>query len=194
MRITGGTWRGRALQAAPSRGTRPTTDRVREALFTRLGHLDRLAGAVVLDLYCGTACLALEAVSRGAAQAVAVDRAAAAVAVARGNAEQLGAHTVTVAQADVATWLARQAADPPQRRFDLVFCDPPYDLPRQDVAVALESLVAAPLLGEDALVVLEQSRRAGSPPWPAGLEDVSHRDYGETRLWWAYTARAADEG
>lgn len=188
MRITGGTWRGRVLLPAPSHGTRPTTDRVREALFARLGHLGRLADAVVLDLYCGTGCLALEALSRGAARAVAVDQAAAAVSVVRGNATALGADTLDVAQSDVARWLARHVDQPVVGApFDLVLCDPPYDLPRDDLRTVLEVLVAGPLLGKDALVVLEQAKRADRPPLPTQLEDVSYRDYGETRLWWAYT-------
>lgn len=178
-RIVGGSVGGRRL-AVPATGTRPTSDRVREALFSRLEHLGVLDGARVLDLYAGSGALGLEALSRGAASAVLVDSSRTAVAVCRSNASVLGfAEQVTVIGRKVEQLLAGRA---PTRTSTLVFIDPPYQL---RVETVLRALVRPGWLASDAVVVLEQSSRAGEPSWPAGLEPDGSKVYGETTVWFA---------
>ena len=166
MRVVGGTARGRLLQAPRSRATRPTSDRVREAVFSMLESLGGLEGAEVLDLFAGTGALGIEAASRGAGRVVLVDHAADPVAVIRRNVEVLGpdAARCQVVRADA----LRYAGDAP--RFDVVFADPPYDFDRWEGL--LERL--APRAG---LLVAE----TGSPwaPGPA-WETVKVKTYGGT--------------
>ncbi|PPK98548.1 16S rRNA (guanine966-N2)-methyltransferase [Kineococcus xinjiangensis] len=176
-RIVAGAAGGRTLRVPPGAGTRPTSDRVREALFSRLEALDVVDGARVLDLYAGSGALGLEAVSRGAASAVLVESARAAAAVARANAAALGLPEVRVVADRVERYLA--AASP--AGFDLVFADPPYPLGEQDLAAVLAAL--APALAPRALVVVERSSRSPEPTWPAGWEVEDSRRYGETALW-----------
>ncbi|MFF2270887.1 16S rRNA (guanine(966)-N(2))-methyltransferase RsmD [Agromyces sp. NPDC058136] len=173
----------------PRSGTRPTSDRVREAIFSALEARDAIDGARVLDLYAGSGALGLEAASRGAAEIVLVERAKPASDICRRNADALaradgGAHgvRVRVVQRAVAAYL-EGAAGP----VDLVFIDPPYDLGEQALAHDLELL--APLLSADAVVMVERSSRSPEPVWPTGLSPERRRDYGETTLWWA----AADQ-
>lgn len=178
-RIVGGAAGGRRL-AVPATGTRPTSDRVREALFSRLDHRGLLDGARVLDLYAGSGALGLEALSRGAETAVLVDSSRTAVAVCRSNASTLGfAEQVTVIGRKVEQLLAGRA---PTRTSTLVFIDPPYEL---GVDRVLRLLRRPGWLAEGAAVVLEQSTRAGEPTWPAGLEVEDTKVYGETTLWFA---------
>ncbi|KQY99185.1 16S rRNA (guanine(966)-N(2))-methyltransferase RsmD [Microbacterium sp. Root53] len=172
----------------PSAGTRPTSDRVRESLFAALEVAGALDGARVLDLYAGSGALGLEAASRGAAAVDLVERAKAAAAIARRNAEGVrrsiggGAPPVRVHAAAVGTWL-RGATGP----FDLAFLDPPYDLPGAELDAVLAAL--APLLSADAVVVVERSSRSGAPDWAAaGLEPLRDRAYGDTALWWGQPA------
>lgn len=178
-RIVGGTVGGRRL-AVPATGTRPTSERVREALFSRLEHRGALDGARVLDLYAGSGALGLEALSRGAASAVLVDSSRTAVAVCRSNANVLGfADVVTVIGRKVEQLLVGPA---PTRTSTLVFVDPPYEL---GVEKVLRLLTRPGWLAEGAVVVLEQATRAGEPAWPAGLEPGDSKAYGETTLWFA---------
>ena len=175
----------------PRSGTRPTSDRVREAIFSALESRDALDGAAVLDLYAGSGALGLEAVSRGAVEAVLVERAKPAADVCRRNADALKrrarghAARVSVAQKAVAAYL--ESARGP---FDLVFIDPPYDL--TDAALAHDLALLAPLLADDAVVVVERSARSAEPDWPAGILPDRRRDYGETALWWADASAIAD--
>ncbi|MFV0252682.1 MAG: 16S rRNA (guanine(966)-N(2))-methyltransferase RsmD [Beutenbergiaceae bacterium] len=176
-RIIGGSAGGRRL-AVPATGTRPTSDRVREALFTRLAHRGVLDHARVLDLFAGSGALGLEALSRGASSAVLVDSARTAVAVCRSNAQVLGfADRVTVLARKVDQLLAGPA---PTRTSTLVFCDPPYQL---SVERTLQLLLRAGWLAPEAVVVLERSGRSPQPQLPAGLEVEASKDYGETTLW-----------
>ena len=174
-RIIGGRFAGRRLEV-PAGPTRPTTDRVREALFNWLEHRDCLAGARVADLYAGSGALGLEALSRGADSAVFVEQQRRAAATIRRNAAALGVsdHCDVVAAA-VERW--RPA---PGRPFDVVLIDPPYDLP---VSVALAALARLPI-APGGHAVLEQSRRAQPPEWPPGWEQVDRRGYGETVIWY----------
>jgi 16S rRNA (guanine(966)-N(2))-methyltransferase RsmD len=126
MRVVGGELRGRRLASPPGRSAavRPTADRTREALFSILG--EAILGATVLDLYCGTGALAIEALSRGAARATLVDRDTRA---AIGNVEHLGLGERTeLVRADVTRWLAGRGGDDDAPRFGLVFVDAPYRL------------------------------------------------------------------
>ena len=184
-RIIAGQWGGRRL-AVPPRGTRPTTDRVREAVFSRLDHADRLRDARVLDLFAGSGALGLEALSRGAAHATFVEADARAAGVLRGNVKELGAGPrATVAKERVRTFLTREAT------FDVILADPPYDIPREELAAVLE--LVASRLAPDGLVMLEWSARAGDAPWPPGLSAVTSKAYGETAIHYAEPALARDD-
>ena len=176
MRITGGQYRSRALKAPKGSLTRPTSDRVREALFSILG--PRAAARRVLDLYAGTGALGLEALSRGAESVVFVERAKEALAALEANVEALGVRgRVRV----VALPAERAARNLEGDRFDLVFADPPYADVKSGAALrALESLVV-PRLEAGALLVLEHASRDPSPAI-AGLQKDEERTYGDTTL------------
>ncbi|MEZ5116239.1 MAG: 16S rRNA (guanine(966)-N(2))-methyltransferase RsmD [Candidatus Nanopelagicales bacterium] len=183
-RIIGGAARGRRLRV-PSAGTRPTSDRVREALFSALESLlGGWAGRRVLDLYAGSGALGLEAVSRGAAHALLVERDRRAAGVARGNVTDLGLDAATVLAASVPVLAASappaQAAPP----YDVVLADPPYDLAADDLAAVLAGLMQHGWLADGAVIVLERSARDPEWRWPDGLEPLRDRRYGETRLWY----------
>ena len=182
-RIVAGSCGGRTI-AVPPRGTRPTSERVREAVFSRLEHLGVVAGARVLDLYAGSGALGLEALSRGAARAVLVEQDAAAARVCRANAQALGlTGQVEVAQTTVGRYLADGTPDHDHGpdRFDLVLADPPYALDTLDDV--LTALVDA--LAPGAVVVVERAARAASLRWPDGLVPDDDRRYGETHVWTA---------
>lgn len=188
-RIIGGLAGGLRLHV-PLRGTRPTSERVREALFGALDARGLCDGARVLDLYAGSGALGLEAASRGAETVVLVERDRAAAKVAERNAEAVakaGAARALVEQVGVAQYLQRTG-----RRFDLVFLDPPYDLAEAALGADLGALVTRGWLAEDALVVVERSKRSPEPTWPEGLEPERRKAYGETVLWYAGPCRAWD--
>ena len=159
-------------------GTRPTTDRVREALFNVLAARTELTGAVVLDLYAGSGALGLEALSRGAVSVTFVEADRRAAAVISDNVRALGAEGAKVRCATVASVLAAGAARP----ADVVFADPPYEVPRADVEAMLAALIAHGWVAPGALAVVERS--ASGPPvaWPAGWTAGKERRYGDTRL------------
>ncbi|WP_062288813.1 16S rRNA (guanine(966)-N(2))-methyltransferase RsmD [Demequina phytophila] len=186
-RIIAGRWGGRRL-AVPPRGTRPTTDRVREAVFSRLDHGDHLRGARVLDLFAGSGALGFEAVSRGAAHATLVEADARATAVLRSNARDLAAgSSVTVVKERVRPFLAREG-----EAWDVILLDPPYDIPRAELAQVL--MAAAARLVPAGLVVLEWSTRAGDAPWPESLDAVASKAYGETAIHYARAAAPELDG
>jgi 16S rRNA (guanine966-N2)-methyltransferase len=182
-RIISGTAGGRRLQTPTGPGTRPTTDRVREALFSRLEHLDVLTGARVLDLYAGSGALGLEAASRGAASVLLVESHRGAATVARANAAATRLPNVRVRAETVERVLA--AGPDAQDGVDLVLLDPPYDLEEENLAEVLGLLVSRRWLAGDALVVVERSTRSPQPPWPPSLVTAGERRYGETRMWFA---------
>jgi 16S rRNA (guanine966-N2)-methyltransferase len=172
MRVIAGRYRGRRLQAPPGAATRPTSDRVREALFSVLA--DRVGGARVLDLFAGSGALGIEALSRGAAEATFVDSAQASIRVVKANLAALGA-TAEVRRADARRFLRSASAG--ARQYDLVFLDPPYRL-----AGRLEGELTAALpavLAPDAAVVAESDRRA---PLELGLPILDERRYGDTLI------------
>ncbi len=172
-----GTAGGRRL-AVPKRGTRPTSDRVREALFSAIEAAVDLDGARVLDLYAGTGALGLEALSRGAHAAVLVESDAGALAVLRGNVATVGLAGATVRPGRVATVLAAPAGEP----FDLVLADPPYAL---DPGPDLAALAAGGWVAPGSVVIVERAARSGPPGWPAGWAPGRIRRYGDTELHWA---------
>lgn len=173
----------------PKSGTRPTSDQVREAMFSALDARDAVDGAQVLDLYAGSGALGLEAASRGAVEVVLVERAASAAAVCKDNARAVQKAapdplTVTVAARSVQSYLESAVGT-----FDLVFLDPPYDLPESELTANLAALPR--VLGADALVVVERSKRTPEPTWPSGLRPIRSKKYGETLVWWAEPAPVA---
>ena len=172
LRVTGGRFGGRRLRS-PSGGLRPSADRVREALFARLGEL---GGVAVLDLYAGTGALGIEAVSRGADAVVYVERAPRCLAALRANLEALGLEGVSRVIADDAPRAVRRLGRSGER-FDLLLLDPPYA--SDEVRRALEAVSESGVLAEGAMVVVEHGKRHALPA-VAGLVVLDARRYGDT--------------
>ena len=167
----------------PKQGTRPTSDRVREALFSALEARDLVRGANVLDLYAGSGALGLEALSRGAARVLMVEKAPAAAKVCAGNAARVAKALGSPANAvRVLTEAAERFATQSGEQFDLVLIDPPYQLPADQLELVLGALPQ--LLAAQGVVVLEQRSGVGVE-WPAGLEADAVKRYGDTELVWA---------
>lgn len=197
----------------PKAGTRPTSDRVREAIFSALESWGVVDGARVLDLYAGSGALGLEAASRGAASVTLVEKHPQAAQVASRNAKTVlqawrggaaggagaaggsrstgasgasGAPTIEVERQAVQTFLDRELARGASERWDVALIDPPYDLDDESLTANLTALV--PLLAPEAVVLVERSSRSPEPTLPAGLEPIRNRAYGETVLWWSEPA------
>lgn len=190
-RIISGTLRGRNI-AVPAGGTRPTSDRVREALFSRLDHLGWLDDVTVLDLFAGAGCLGLEALSRGATHATFVDAATAATNAIRSTVATFGCGPqTTIITAKAETYVAG-ARGP----FDLVFLDPPYEIDDAVLTAVLEGLAGgdggAGPLADHACIVVERSKRQNPPALPAGWEEVFDRTWGDTRIWCAVVDRSLE--
>ena len=174
----------------PKSGTRPTSDRVREAIFSALDARDALTGTRVLDLYAGSGALGLEAASRGARVVTLVENSFAAAQLCRKNGDAVKKSaprrvsenqellTIKVSSQAVTSFLASTPDG-----FDVVFIDPPYDLSDTELAQNLAAL--APLLADDALVIVERSSRSPEPVWGSGLELDRRKDYGDTTVWYA---------
>lgn len=190
----------------PKAGTRPTSDRVREAIFSALESWGVVEGARVLDLYAGSGALGLEAASRGAASVTLVEKHPQAAGVAERNARTVlqawkgGAPHVSVERQSVQTFLDRAlagggsalgaangASAAGAARWDVVLLDPPYDL--DDAALTANLTALAPNLTPDAIVLVERSSRSPEPTLPAGLAPIRNRSYGETVLWWSEPAQ-----
>lgn len=180
-RIVAGRAGGRRLKVPPQ-GTRPTSERVREALFSALAARIDLDGARVLDLYAGSGALGLEALSRGAAGVVLVESDARAAAVAAANVAALGLPGAQVRRAPVRTALAA----PAPHCFDLVLADPPYATGDEEVRAALAALAANGWVCDGSVVVVERPARSADTAWPAGggleWEAWKPRRYGDTRV------------
>ena len=180
-RIVAGSAKGRTL-AVPKSGTRPTSERVREALFSRLDHMNVLNGTTVLDLYAGMGALGLEALSRGSTRATLVEKSSAAARVASANVRSTGL-PARVVTADARSYLAARTGEDLCGDVDLVFIDPPYDIAEADM-IAILSLLG-PWIDPDALVVVERSTRAPAPTWPPFLVLEDQRTWGETVAYFA---------
>lgn len=189
-RIIGGSAGGRRLQTPKGDLTRPTSDRVREALFSAVeAALGSLDGVRFLDLYAGSGAVGLEALSRGAAAATLVEQDRRTAGIVRTNAEAVGLPHAEVVTGSV----ARHLADRPAAPYDVVFLDPPYPLTRKAAADDLAALAANGWLVDDAVVVVERSSREPLPPWPTGFEVGRERRYGETTLTFAtWTGRPVE--
>jgi 16S rRNA (guanine966-N2)-methyltransferase len=179
MRVIAGELRGRRIQAPAGRVTRPTSDRVREALFAMLGDVD---GAGALDLFAGSGALGIEALSRGAASAVFVERDAQALVVLRANLHALGLSRprANVRRSDALA--ALQSARRREETYDLVFIDPPYARARQPISDRWApelSTALAPLLAPAARVIVESDRRA---PLRLDMQIERERRYGDTTI------------
>ena len=173
MRIVAGTYGGRRLNVPKGRDIRPTSDKVRGAMFNTLqGYMD-FEDARVLDAFCGTGALGLEALSRGAADCLFVDKARASLGFAKGNAGALGA-------VDSCDFKVGDAAKVQMNRgcvFDLVFLDPPYG--KGLVVPVLENLLGQGTLKDGAVCVVEEEK-ACVFDWPQGFEVLKHKEYGDT--------------
>lgn len=188
-RIISGRAKGARLSVPKGARTRPTTDRVREALFSSIvtwfnsadaDAAHHLAGLAVADLYSGSGAVALEAASRGAARVFAVEADTPTAHLIGQNADRLGLD-VRVRAAKALAWAAGAEAS----ALDLVFIDPPYDVPSSDIERLVATLVERDALVEDALVVVERSSRSAPISWPEGWANSWDRHYGETVLHFA---------
>jgi 16S rRNA (guanine966-N2)-methyltransferase len=184
-RIIGGSAGGRRLSTPRGAGTRPTSDRVREALFSAIeAWCGSLAGLRFLDLYAGSGAVGLEAWSRGAGVVTLVEQDRRTAALITANARTVGFPWARVVTASVSTALAR----PPAAPYDLAFLDPPYPLPDADVLAALDALRDHGWLVPGAMVVVERSARGPALAWPAGFAADRERRYGETVLWYGHAS------
>ncbi|WP_228976884.1 16S rRNA (guanine(966)-N(2))-methyltransferase RsmD [Streptomyces sp. DH12] len=190
-RVIAGAAGGRRLAVPPGNGTRPTSDRAREGLFSTweslLGTLD---GIRVADLYAGSGAVGLEALSRGASHVLLVEADARAARTVRENVRALG-----LPGAEVRTGRAEQAtAGPaPAEPYDAVFLDPPYAVPDDDLREILLTLRAQGWLAQDALVTVERSTRGGEFGWPEGFEPLRARRYGEGTFWYGRAASTCED-
>ncbi|WP_329569944.1 16S rRNA (guanine(966)-N(2))-methyltransferase RsmD [Streptomyces sp. NBC_01361] len=187
-RVIAGRAGGRRLSVPPGNGTRPTSDRAREALFSTWQSLlggDPLDGERVLDLYGGSGAVGLEALSRGAGHALLVEADARAVRTIRENVKSLGLPGAEV-RAGKAEQIVHGPA--PATPYDLVFLDPPYAVPDDDLREILLTLASGGWLADEALVTVERSTRGGVFPWPDGFEALRSRRYGEGTFWYGRAA------
>ncbi|WP_329455438.1 16S rRNA (guanine(966)-N(2))-methyltransferase RsmD [Streptomyces sp. NBC_01497] len=188
-RVIGGAAGGRRLAVPPGNGTRPTSDRAREGLFSSWESLlGTFAGIRVADLYAGSGAVGLEALSRGAAHALLVEADGRAARTVRENARAVGLPGADV-RTGKAEQIVREAA--PGDPYDLVFLDPPYAVTDDDLREILLTLRHQGWLADDAVVTVERSTRGGTFGWPDGFEPLRSRRYGEGTLWHGRAATPA---
>ena len=188
-RIIGGTAGGRRIKTPPGENTRPTSDRVREAMFSALeSTLGTMAGRCVLDLYAGSGALALEAASRGARRATAVESDRRTASLISANAQDLRLPVSVVARA-----VEKFVAQPANQAYDLVFLDPPYALGEGDLADVVAALVANGWVHAESLMVVERSARSPEPRYSAPWATLRMRRYGETALWYVHVAEEQED-
>ncbi|MBP0449791.1 MULTISPECIES: 16S rRNA (guanine(966)-N(2))-methyltransferase RsmD [unclassified Kitasatospora] len=188
-RVIAGAAGGRRLAVPPGRGTRPTSDKAREAMFSTLEALrGTLHGARMLDLFGGSGAVGLEALSRGAEHVLLVEADGQAARVIRENVRTVGL-TGAVVQAARAEKVI--AGPTPETPYDLVFLDPPYVVTDDEVREMLITLLAGGWLADEALVTVERSTRGGAFGWPEGFEELRSRRYGEGTLWYGRAAAEA---
>ncbi|MGW0908077.1 16S rRNA (guanine(966)-N(2))-methyltransferase RsmD [Streptomyces sp. NPDC002853] len=190
-RVIAGVAGGRRLAVPPGNGTRPTTDRAREGLFSTWQALQgTLDGARVLDLYAGSGAIGLEALSRGAGHALLVEADTRAVRTVRENVKSIGLPGAEVRAGKAAQIIQGGAPNTP---YDLVFLDPPYVVTDDDLREILLTLRAGGWLTDDALVTVERSTRGGEFSWPDGFEALRSRRYGEGTFWYGRAASTCDD-
>ncbi|MEV0036932.1 16S rRNA (guanine(966)-N(2))-methyltransferase RsmD [Streptomyces sp. NPDC050804] len=190
-RVIAGAAGGRRLAVPPGHGTRPTSDRAREGLFSSwqslLGTLD---GIRIADLYAGSGAVGLEALSRGAAHALLVESDSRAVRTVRENVAALGLPGAEVRLGKAEQIVLGPAPDTP---YDLVFLDPPYAVTDDDLREILLTLRANGWLSGDAVATVERSTRGGEFGWPEGFAPLRSRRYGEGTLWYGRAASTCED-
>jgi 16S rRNA (guanine966-N2)-methyltransferase len=179
VRIVAGVAGGRRL-VVPPHGTRPTSDRVREAMFSALQARQDLNGARVIDLYAGSGALGLEALSRGAVHVRFVESDRRAAAVLRRNVEAIGLPGAQVTTGPVQAVLSGDPGEP----YDLVLADPPYTLDEAALAGVLSALASGDWLARSALLVVERPAKAPEPTWPDDVVALTQRRYGDTAVYY----------
>ncbi|WP_432187105.1 16S rRNA (guanine(966)-N(2))-methyltransferase RsmD [Streptomyces sp. Tue6028] len=191
-RVIAGRAGGRRLAVPPGTGTRPTSDRAREGLFSTWQSLlgGPLDGERVLDLYAGSGAVGLEALSRGAGHTLLVEADARAARIIRENVKSLGLPGAEV-RSGKAEQIIRTA--PPASPFDLVFLDPPYAVTDDDLREILLTLRSEGWLAAEALVTVERSTRGGAFGWPDGFEAIRARRYGEGTFWYGRAASTCED-
>ncbi|MHC0433347.1 16S rRNA (guanine(966)-N(2))-methyltransferase RsmD [Streptomyces sp. O3] len=191
-RVIAGRAGGRRLSVPPGTGTRPTSDRAREGLFSTWQSLlgGPLDGERVLDLYAGSGAVGLEALSRGAGHALLVEADARAVRTIRENVRSLGLPGAEVRAAKAAQIVATPAVGGP---YDLVFLDPPYAVTDDDLREILLTLRTQGWLADAALVTVERSTRGGEFRWPDGFAPLRSRRYGEGTFWYGHAASTCED-
>ncbi|MEU7059625.1 16S rRNA (guanine(966)-N(2))-methyltransferase RsmD [Streptomyces sp. NPDC046197] len=191
-RVIAGAAGGRRLAVPPGTGTRPTSDRAREGLFSTWQSLigGPLDGERVLDLYAGSGAVGLEALSRGAGHTLLVEADARAVRTVRDNVRSIGLPGAEV-RAGKAEQIVRTA--PPRDPYDIVFLDPPYAVSDDDLREILLTLRTEGWLAEEALVTVERSTRGGKFTWPHGFAAIRARRYGEGTFWYGRAASTCED-
>ncbi|WP_073950213.1 16S rRNA (guanine(966)-N(2))-methyltransferase RsmD [Streptomyces kebangsaanensis] len=191
-RVIAGRAGGRRLAVPPGHGTRPTSDRAREGLFSTWQSLlgGPLDGERVLDLYAGSGAVGLEALSRGAGHTLLVEADARAARTLRQNVRALG-----LPGAEVRAARAEQTvhSPPPDEPYDIAFLDPPYAVTDHDLREILLTLRTQGWLAEDALVTVERSTRGGEFRWPHGFDAIRARRYGEGTFWYGRAASTSED-
>ncbi|WP_237232843.1 16S rRNA (guanine(966)-N(2))-methyltransferase RsmD [Rothia nasisuis] len=188
-RIIAGSAGGTRLTNVPGESTRPTTDRVKEALFSRLESYNMLKGAHVLDLFGGSGALGCEALSRGAAHVDFVDHYLKAVSVIERNVaavSKTAAGSARVHRMAARAYLKQVSGLPQKNPWDLIFVDPPYAVTNSELEELLGLLAGR--VSEGAVIVVERASRTAEPSWPSGLEKFSEKKYGETILYYVEPA------
>lgn len=184
-RIVAGSRGGRRLTAPAGQGTRPTSDRVREALFSTLESMTELVGSRFADLYAGSGAVGLEAASRGAVSVLLVESDPRAARAVRANIAALDLAGVCTLRATTVSAALAAGTDEP---FDVVFADPPYGLGEDELAAILADLVAGGWLAPGGVLVVERSSRSPEPAWPLYVTSHRAKRYGESMLWYGRRA------
>lgn len=188
-RVIAGEFKGHRLAVAPN-GVRPTSDRVREAIFSSLVSKKDIVGQRVLDLYAGTGALAIEAISRGVAYAVLVERDRKVLAVTKANLTKLGLENRAVqVLADVNHWVRQSRELSPEQNirqagFDLIFMDPPYEKSSADVSSLIIQLLEGKWLAANGVLVVERATKSSLISWPAGIDRIESGIYRDTTVWY----------
>lgn len=189
-RVIAGSAGGRRLAVPPGTGTRPTSDRMREGLFSTWESLHGVEGARVLDLYAGSGAVGLEALSRGADRALLVETDPKAAKSIRDNIKAVGLPGAEFRPGKAEQIVAATAGGEP---YDIVFLDPPYAVTHDDLREILLTLRSNGWLTDDALVTVERSTRSGAFPWPEGFEPLRSRKYGEGTLWYGRATSTSED-